>query len=1048
PAHLHFKQPNPHIGWSDMAVKVTAQAQAWPDSELPATAAVSSFGFTGTNAHVILQAHSPVAVSNSEETAGAQLLPLSAKTEAGLRAVVNQLQAHLAAHPNVSLNSLAYQLAMGKDMHRLRASLQVSTVEQLHEGLAQLADALAHDQLGQISRVKKQPKVVFFCSGQGQATAAALTELSKRFPVIRNALEQCQHASGLNLLDADGNWCNTDSPELARFCLEYALAQFYFALGLKPAALLGHGVGEFVCAALAEVFTLEEALQLLLCWSKDKTSYLNQLSQLKLKRAKLKLCASAERDPTKEGFWQALASGDVQFAERVEALNKLAPDIWLECGVADAASATNTRGEFQHLVSLRTDVAACESLLQVVSQLFLAGAEIQWRVLFATKPYAEFSLPTYPFQRSRHWNEVIELFQLNHQIPKAAQSWLYQIGWVPKSVWPEAASSARTLVLGSQHSLQQVTTICSEWQPNVAFAKLDTHLNSLQPADINAGLCRINPSCLDHFIALLNHFKPDSGQGLKLLFIVDPYFADSAAESSFDYVELSHLQRVLAESLLYLAQAMAYVGHVELTLVTVNGLSASADQRAPDPLQTLAAGFFQTMQVELAESAGVHIDVDALTPANIKQMLALHAREADKLGEQRVILRHGEAMVPRLRQTQPNQISNATRSLRKEQTYLIAGGMGSLGLALAEWLISKGARHLVLLSRSGEPQEASDPRVQRLAAMRAKGASVMAPALDITDADAMAALIKQIQQSNAPLAGVIHAAGVFDITPIKELSPEHFVKVLDNKVRGLWLLDELTKDIPLQLFVGFSSIASAWSAAGNAHYAAANAFVDGLIQKRRREGKAGLVVNWGPWADSGMVTDASSKLAEKRGLGMMPIELGLQVLGRLMNSDTTQQIVANVDVNKLNTVFSVVGKNALFSELANESAQPQTVELREEDLQVKQRLLEASEAQRPALLLAYLREQLARALQAEVESVDETQPLLNLGIDSLMAVEMRNRVRQIMAVDLPVTRLLEGANLMDLANWLCHAYAEQQNQGGTTPTDAGSAEEQEVEGVL
>ncbi len=223
-----------------------------------------------------------------------------------------------------------------------------------------------------------------------------------------------------------------------------------------------------------------------------------------------------------------------------------------------------------------------------------------------------------------------------------------------------------------------------------------------------------------------------------------------------------------------------------------------------------------------------------------------------------------------------------------------------------------------------------------------------------------------------------------------------------------------------------------------------------MIQKRRREGKPGLVVNWGPWADSGMVTDASSKLAEKRGLGMMPIEIGLQVLGRLMNSDTTQQIVANIDVNKLNTVFGVIGKNSLFSEISNsESAVTQVVELREEDLKVKQSLIDASEEQRPGLLLAYLREQLARALQLDVESVDETQPLLNLGIDSLMAVDMRNRVRQMLAVDLPITRLLEGANLIELSTWLCDAYAEmQRNPLSAVAEQEVAAEDQEVEGVL
>ncbi|MEO5368586.1 MAG: SDR family NAD(P)-dependent oxidoreductase [Magnetococcus sp. DMHC-1] len=226
-------------------------------------------------------------------------------------------------------------------------------------------------------------------------------------------------------------------------------------------------------------------------------------------------------------------------------------------------------------------------------------------------------------------------------------------------------------------------------------------------------------------------------------------------------------------------------------------------------------------------------------------------------------------------------------------TTLITGGLGGLGLALAEWLATQGVRHIALLGRRPPDAAAS----QRIAALRTRGTQVTTWQADCADHDQLATALAQLQATMPPLRGVFHAAGILDDGVLTGMTWERFARVLAPKCAGSWNLHLLTRNLPLAHFVGFSSVVSVLGLAGQGNYAAANAFMDGLMRQRRAEGLPGLGINWGAWHGIGMTAGLDAQQQERlQAMGMDPLSLeqGFSILGRLLGQTTgTGQTTSN-----------------------------------------------------------------------------------------------------------------------------------------------------------
>ncbi|MBK8049808.1 MAG: SDR family NAD(P)-dependent oxidoreductase [Anaerolineales bacterium] len=331
---------------------------------------------------------------------------------------------------------------------------------------------------------------------------------------------------------------------------------------------------------------------------------------------------------------------------------------------------------------------------------------------------------------------------------------------------------------------------------------------------------------------------------------------------------------------------------------------------------------------------------------------------------------------------EPVQIAPRPRNtVRQYGTYLITGGLGGLGLLLAGWLVERGARHIVLLGRSAPSHRA----LEEVASLEIRGAAVHIVQADVAVAADMRGVFDRVAAELPPLAGVFHAAGILDDGLLPDLNTDRVCRVLAPKVEGAWMLHCLTRQLDLDLFVLFSSVASVLGSPGQANYAAANAFLDGLAHYRHSQGLPALAINWGAWAEAGMAAHGrqSDHLAA---LGMLPFSpsFGLQLLEQVLAESDPQVAAMQADWSRLVQHFKLPLLAELATELDGEIDATQTGP----GLALQAQLRILNEAERRAAIMELLQKQLANVLRTPINTIHPEQPLSELGIDSLMTVEL------------------------------------------------------------
>ncbi len=344
--------------------------------------------------------------------------------------------------------------------------------------------------------------------------------------------------------------------------------------------------------------------------------------------------------------------------------------------------------------------------------------------------------------------------------------------------------------------------------------------------------------------------------------------------------------------------------------------------------------------------------------------------------------------------------------LRPDACYLITGGLGALGIEVARWLSEQGARHLVLVGRRGPGEEATET----IRAIVERGTRVLVCQGDIAEEDVTGKILAEVDSTCPPLRGIIHAAGVLDDGILLEQSWPRFEKVLAPKVRGAWNLHEGTRARTLDFFVLFSSAASLLGSPGQANYAAANAFLDALAHRRRALGLPAVSINWGPWQDRGMAANLGARQQQRwanQGLGMIGLQQGLDALRRIIESDATQVAVLPLDRSRLPERVS-----PLWSELSRPLVAAQSAGFLEE-------LRRAPSGSRGGLLVGFLREQALRVLGLPAaHPLSNGQALSEVGLDSLLAVDLRNAVGDGLGRQLPATVLYNYPSIDALTAWL------------------------------
>jgi myxalamid-type polyketide synthase MxaB len=367
--------------------------------------------------------------------------------------------------------------------------------------------------------------------------------------------------------------------------------------------------------------------------------------------------------------------------------------------------------------------------------------------------------------------------------------------------------------------------------------------------------------------------------------------------------------------------------------------------------------------------------------------------------------------------------------VRPDSTYLVTGGWGALGLQVSRWLVEQGAKHLVLVGRH-EPSPTAQQAIQQL---EQAGTQVHVVQADIARPEDVAQLLKPyIQQrsanesprvppdsplrSPAPLRGIIHAAGVLYDGTLQTLSWEQFDRVMAPKIAGAWNLHCLTQRLPIDWFVCFSSIAALLGSPGQGNYAAANAFMDALVHHRRQLGLPGMSLNWGAWAEAGMAAQLNDRQQNRlaaQGLHPIASTQGLHILEELLKQEVTQVGIFPVNWSQF-LAHRSTSASALFA-----SVTPAPLPSPSQSSELRQQLAGVTGTERLTVLQTHIRSELAKVMGfSSADSIDLQENFGDLGMDSLMAVELTNRLQKSLGYSMPQTLIFDYPTIEALATYL------------------------------
>lgn len=444
--------------------------------------------------------------------------------------------------------------------------------------------------------------------------------------------------------------------------------------------------------------------------------------------------------------------------------------------------------------------------------------------------------------------------------------------------------------------------------------------------------------------------------------------------------------------------------------IVTRQVQAAGDETVETSWASQLWGFGRVVALEHPELWGGLIDLGRVNAGDAERL----AEEMLAPSSDRQIALRGDARyVARLRLADQMPPIDAA-VFRADASYLITGGLGGLGVAVARWMIGQGARRLVLAGRAALPPRrewlklaADHPaksRVDAILDLERAGASVHVATFNVADADDVKAYVDDFHAEGLPpIRGVIHAAGVVEDQLLLRLDEETFQRVLKPKVAGARALHEATKDLALDFFTLFSSISSVLGQFGQAHYAAGNAYMDNLALWRRQQGLPGTSINWGPWADVGMFARLTEKSKSGRsGVFPMTPDQALQAMERIHVARGAQAIVVSAD-------WARMPPSPLFAELMPENAvRERTAEEEKAASELLLELLLAEPEPRRLRLQSYLRDATARVLGLEAARLDLREPLTSLGMDSIMVVELKTEIERTINITVPMVDLFTG----------------------------------------
>ncbi|MBM7769830.1 acyl transferase domain-containing protein [Actinokineospora baliensis] len=1056
PMTLHAEEPSPHIDWTGL--RLLTASRSWPQVDRPRRIGVSSFGMSGTNAHAILSS-----VDSEPAAAGSApaLVPclVSAHTPEVLREQAHRLLGSL----DGSVLDVGHTLATARAALEHRAVVLAADRDGLVDGLRAIAAGRPAGTV--VAGTADDGRTAFLFTGQGAQRAGMGERLAAAFSVFADA-----HAEVLSRFGELGDLDRTEHAQPAIFAFEVALFRLLQSWGIRPDYLVGHSIGEIAAAHVAGILSLDDACTLVSARARLMGALPEGGAMLAIEAAESEIelpegvdlaavnsdrsivvsgdCGIVQQfksriveqgrrvkdlavshafhsrlmDPMLPEFRAALAgvtftraalpvvssvSGEllvdapaeywvqqvrqpVRFATAVDQLRAAGVTKFVEVGPDGALSAM-----VDGAVALsRRDRDEVDALLTGISRAHVAGVPVDWRAVFEPWGGRVVPLPTYAFRRDRYW--------LAAATTDADTSDNDFWSTVDRADPTALAAALRT----DEDAVRAVLPALLDWRRGVRDrAEVDTWsyratwtpLTGLAPRAPGTWLVVV-PSAKADDKSVISTVRALRGHGVDVVELplarteVDRWsvaarLRDIAgmgftavlsllADDSAPHTEYPPMSAGQVANLI-LVQALGDAAiDAPLWMVTRGAVSVGRADRLTAPGQAQLWGMGRVAALELGARWGGVVDMPNPDDRAVAALLAVVSS-----GEDQVAIRSTGVFGRRLvRATPPVGTPWSPRG-----TVLVTGGTGALGTHVAQWLTERGAEKVILASRG----------------------STEFP-LDVADREQVAAFV-----AGHEIGTVVHAAGVSDLVPLNETGLAEFADVLRAKVEGAALLDEL---LPKAEFVYFSSVAATWGGGGQGAYAAANAYLDALAESRRARGLPAVSVAWGPWEGAGMAAQSHDQLL-RRGLRPMSPVKALTALGRTLDS-RTDLTVADVDWTTFAPAFTSTRPSRLLADLP-EAADTTPVDAGDLRAQWRTRLADLPEGDRTGVLLDLVRAEVAAVLGYRgPEDIGAQLPFKDLGVDSLTAVEVRDRLATATGLALTAGLVFDYPKPASLAEYL------------------------------
>jgi len=892
---LHFSNPNQHLALENTPFYMVDQMKAWESETGPLRAGVSSFGVGGTNAHVVLE-EAPARQNVMQEHVQGKLLVFSAKTKEELDKSIEAFVKYVQMNPGEDLSDIAYTLQKGREHFPYRQYVTCATLQDACSALRAKAS-----QTFWIDTKKEATPAYFLFSEMDAKEASQCYQVCLQDEHCRDEfselLLQASEVMGITSSELLSGHDDSHFGEAIVFLFQLALAKWLLRIGVKPTAITGVGIGEYVAGCFSGIFSLEDALlliekraQLLEEWrGNEKDLFLLEALQSEYYETFHSISISRPTVP------MIAADTGRKIANEV-----VIPDYWVNrLSAENAGMASPTRWEegnkklvlflgtdneerkpmreqanlsdYIHLV--KGEPVEAYLLLEAIGRLWANGYPLKWDELAKHQSKSRVSMPTYPFSRKRYWVDTQQIKQLksiwrsadNPIEKKKREEWLYVPSWT-RSECMEEAKVQQTCLFAVFATPDPFVTQCMDQLQSMGHLIVQIEAGETFKQH-NTAAFTINPDSQEDVTKLMDTLIQIYDLPIK---IVHFWCLHQQSDPSNFLPDAEECNRLGYHTLLNIARAIGNLQNQQMIAIDIvaSQVVEVIGNETVVPAKATMLGPLRVISKEYDHIACRLIDTDHCNHHTLCHILS---HTVDNQHSDLIAIRNSYIWEHTYKQLRLSpSITPASQRLKKGGVYVITGGLGGIGLNVARFLAQKYQAKLVLLNRSQFLPETewdkwytihdeNDPVRKKIAYLReikAAATDLHLYQVDITNEAGVKATFQQIYETCGSINGVIHAAGVPDGAVIQRRDREMCEAVFATKIYGTQVIQSVIEEmsIPLDFLLLFSSLSSILAPPAQVAYSAANSFLDAFAQVNTKKGVFTQAINWDMWENTGMAS--------------------------------------------------------------------------------------------------------------------------------------------------------------------------------------------------